>query len=66
MPTGIICEYNPFHNGHIYHLKEVRKIIKDDLLVLVLSGNFTERGNISIIEKYDKASLALEYGVDFN
>jgi predicted nucleotidyltransferase len=64
MPTGIICEYNPFHNGHIYHLKEVRKIIKDDILVLVLSGNYTERGNVSIIEKYDKASLALEYGVD--
>ena len=64
MATGIICEYNPFHNGHIYHLNKVKELIKDDVLVLVLSGNYTQRGNISIIEKYDKARLALMYGVD--
>ncbi len=65
MATGIICEYNPFHNGHIYHLNEVKKLIdKDEEIVLILSGNFTQRGNISLIEKYDKAYLSLLYGVD--
>jgi predicted nucleotidyltransferase len=64
MAVGIICEYNPFHNGHIYHLERVKEIAKDEPVVLVMSGNFTQRGNLSIIEKYDKARIALEYGVD--
>ncbi len=64
MATGIICEYNPFHNGHIYHLNKVKELVKDDILILVLSGNFTQRGYLSLIEKYDKAKLALLYGVD--
>lgn len=65
MATGIICEYNPFHNGHIYHLNEVKKLInKDEEIILVLSGNFTQRGNLSVIEKFDKAYLSLLYGVD--
>ncbi|MBR1386479.1 MAG: nucleotidyltransferase [Bacilli bacterium] len=64
MATGIICEYNPFHNGHIYHLKEVKKQVKDDTLILVLSGNYTQRGDLSIISKYDKTRLALMNGVD--
>ena len=64
MAVGIICEYNPFHNGHIYHLEKVKEIAKDEPIILVLSGNFTQRGNLSIIEKYDKAKIALEYGVD--
>lgn len=64
MATGIICEYNPFHNGHIYHLNEVKKLFPDDEIVLILSGNFTQRGNISLIEKYDKAYLSILYGVD--
>ena len=64
MATGIICEYNPFHNGHIYHLNEVKKLIGNDTLILVLSGNYTQRGDLSVISKYDKARLALMYGVD--
>ena len=64
MAIGIICEYNPFHNGHIYHLEKVKELAKDEPIILVLSGNYTQRGNISIIEKYDKASIALNYGVD--
>ena len=63
MATGIICEYNPFHNGHIYHLNKVKEITNDEI-ILILSGNFTQRGNISIIEKFDKAKIALDYGVD--
>lgn len=64
MAVGIICEYNPFHNGHIYHLEKVKEIAKDEEIVLILGGNYTQRGGISIIEKYDKAKLALQYGVD--
>ena len=64
MAVGIICEYNPFHNGHIYHLNKVKELAKDEPIVLVMSGNFTQRGILSIIEKYDKAKIALNYGVD--
>lgn len=64
MAIGIICEYNPFHNGHIYHLNEVKKMYPNEEIILVLSGNFTQRGIPSIIEKYDKADIALTYGVD--
>ncbi len=64
MSTGIICEYNPFHNGHIYHLNKIKELVKDDIIILVLSGNYTERGDLSIIDKYNKAAIALKYGVD--
>jgi len=62
--TGIICEYNPFHNGHLYHLKETRRITKDSIIIVVLGGNFLQRGNMSIINKIDKTRIALEYGAD--
>ena len=64
MAVGIICEYNPFHNGHIYHLNKVKELAKDEPIILVMSGNFTQRGIPSILEKYDKAKIALDYGVD--
>ena len=56
---GIICEYNPFHNGHLYHIETIKKNFKDYLIVLVLSPSFTERGEISIINKWDKTKIAL-------
>ena len=62
--VGIICEYNPFHNGHLYHLKETKKLFPDSIIVLVMSGNFSQRGDASIINKWDKTSIALHYGVD--
>ncbi len=64
MAVGIICEYNPFHNGHIYHLNKVKELVKDEPIILVMSGNFTQRGIPSVLEKYDKAKIALDYGVD--
>ena len=51
MAVGIIAEYNPFHNGHLYHLEKVKEMFKDEEIVLVMSGNFTERGEASIIDK---------------
>ena len=64
MTIGIICEYNPFHNGHLYHLNKIKKKYKDSTIILVMSGNFTQRGNISIINKWDKTKIALENNID--
>ena len=61
---GIIAEYNPFHNGHLYHLNKVKEMFPDKTIALVLVGNFLNRGDISIIDKFDKTTLALQYGVD--
>ena len=61
---GIVCEYNPFHNGHVYHIDMIKKMYPDCLIVLVMSGNFLERGDVSLINKWDKTKLALFYGVD--
>lgn len=62
--VGIICEYNPFHNGHVYHIQMVKKMFPDSILVLVLNGYFLERGEVSLLSKSDKTMLALSYGVD--
>ena len=61
---GIICEYNPFHNGHIYHLNKIKELYPDSLIILIMSGNFNERGIPSIIDKFDKTEIALNYGID--
>ncbi len=58
---GIIAEYNPFHNGHLYQIKEIKKIFPDSLIVVILSGNFTQKGDISIINKWKKTEIALNY-----
>ena len=62
--VGIICEYNPFHNGHIYHLEKVKELFPNSLVILVMSGNFTQRGIPSILDKWDKTEIALKYGID--
>lgn len=62
--VGIICEYNPFHNGHLYHINKIKEMFPEHIIILVLSPSFTERGEISILNKLDKTKIALEYGVD--
>ena len=62
--VGVIAEYNPFHNGHIYHLNKVKEMFPNSYLILVLIGNFTQRGEISVINKWDKTKIALNYGYD--
>ena len=64
MVIGIIAEYNPFHNGHIYHLAKIKEKYPDSIIILVMSGNITERGDISIINKWDKTEIVLKYGID--
>ena len=61
---GIIAEYNPFHNGHIYHIKKIKEKYPDSILILVLNGYFLERGEISILTKEEKTKIALDYGVN--
>ena len=62
--VGIICEYNPLHNGHLHHIEEIRKLFPGKTIILVLNGYFLERGEVSILSKENKTKLALIYGVD--
>lgn len=64
MVLGIVAEYNPFHNGHLYHLLKSKEITKDDYTIAVIGGNFTQRGESSIVDKWTKAEMALAGGVD--
>ncbi len=61
---GIIVEYNPFHNGHIYHIQQAKKQSNCDILIAVMSGNFVQRGERAIVDKWERAQTALKYGVD--
>ncbi|ERJ13565.1 nucleotidyltransferase [Haloplasma contractile] len=62
--TGIIVEYNPLHNGHLYHIKETRKRSQCDVLIAVMSGDFVQRGEPAILNKHIRARQALKSGVD--
>ena len=64
MSIGIIAEYNPFHNGHLYHLNQIKKMYPDSTLILVTNSYFTQRGDVSLINKWDKVDLALKFGID--
>lgn len=61
---GIVCEYNPFHNGHIYHIQKTKEKTNCDLLIAVMSGNFVQRGEPAIIDKWHRAEAAIKHGVD--
>lgn len=61
---GIIVEYNPFHNGHIYHIDQARKLSGCDVLVAVMSGNFVQRGQRAVVDKWQRAAAAIDHGVD--
>lgn len=62
--TGIITEYNPFHQGHAYHLAESRRITGADYVIAVMSGDFVQRGTPAMMEKRKRAQMALHAGVD--
>lgn len=62
--AGVIAEYNPFHNGHAYHLKETRERLKADYVIVVMSGNYVQRGAPTILDKYSRAEMALRSGAD--
>ncbi len=60
---GIICEYNPFHNGHIHQIEETRKNGATHI-VAIMSGNYVQRGDVAMIDKFARAKVAVENGVD--
>jgi predicted nucleotidyltransferase len=62
--TGIIAEYNPFHKGHKYHIEQARRKTGADFIIVVMSGDFTQRGTPSIIDKHTRARMALLNGAD--
>ncbi|AVP53693.1 UPF0348 protein [Clostridium tetani] len=62
--TGVIVEYNPFHNGHLYHLNKTKEITDCDGIIAVMSGHFVQRGSPALLDKWTRAKLALLNGVD--
>lgn len=61
---GIIAEYNPFHLGHLYQINKVKEMYPDSIIIAIISTNFTERGDISILNKWDKTKICLENKID--
>ena len=61
---GIIAEYNPFHNGHYYQICKIREAYPDAKLICAMSGSFTQRGTIAILDKWKRAQLAIQGGID--
>lgn len=61
---GIVCEYNPFHNGHKYHIEQTKEKYGATHIAAVMSGNFTQRGDVALIDKYKRTETALKNGVD--
>lgn len=62
--AGVIVEYNPFHNGHLYHLEKTRKVSGADAVIALMSGDFVQRGTPAFLSKYLRTSMALEAGAD--
>ena len=62
--VAIICEYNPFHNGHKYQVDKIKEMFPDSIVVSIMSGNFTQRGEFALFDKYTRAKAAVICGVD--
>lgn len=62
--VGIIAEYNPFHNGHRYQIQQVKQMTGADFVIVLMSGNFVQRGTPAIVDKYTRCTMALEGGAD--
>ena len=63
--AAIICEYNPFHSGHEYHIRKIREELGEDTaIVTIMSGNYTQRGEVAIVNKHVRAKCAVLGGAD--
>lgn len=62
--VGLVTEYNPFHNGHLYHLNKAMELTGADISVAVMSGDFVQRGEPAVLDKYTRTSMALNSGVN--
>ncbi|MDD5980319.1 MAG: nucleotidyltransferase [bacterium] len=61
---GIIAEYNPFHNGHLYHINKRKEMYPNSIIVAVISSCFTEKGDVSVLNKWDKTKICLDNNID--
>lgn len=61
---GLIVEYNPFHNGHLHHIQKIDRLFEDNIKIAVMSGDFVQRGEPSLINKFEKIKIALSQGID--
>ena len=61
---GIVVEYNPFHNGHLHHIQEIDRLFEDNIKIAVMSGDYVQRGEPSLINKLEKTKIALSQGID--
>lgn len=61
---AVIGEFNPFHNGHFYHLTKAKKMIKPDFTIAIMSGNFVQRGDTAVLDKWTRAEIAIRNGFD--
>lgn len=61
---GLIAEYNPFHNGHLYQINKIKEMFPSSILIAVVSSSFTQRGDVSILNKWDKTKIALNNNID--
>lgn len=61
---GIVAEYNPFHYGHLYQIRKVKEMYPDSIIIAIISTNYTQRGGFSLINKWDKTRICLNYGID--
>lgn len=62
--VGLVTEYNPFHNGHLYHLEKSKSLTNSDYSISVMSGNFVQRGEPALVDKWTRAKMAVDNGVD--
>lgn len=62
--AGIVAEYNPFHNGHLWHIQETRRITDAEVILVVMSGNFTQRGEMALEDKWSRAACVVRNGAD--
>lgn len=62
--VGLVTEYNPLHNGHIYHIRQSMELTNADICIAVMSGNFVQRGEPAIIDKYSRCQAAIDSGIN--
>lgn len=62
--VGIVAEYNPFHYGHLYQIRKVKEMYPDSIIIAIISTNYTQRGGFSLINKWDKTRICLNYGIN--
>ena len=66
LKIGIVAEYNPFHNGHLYQIRKIREIFGKDVFIAVVgSGDFVQRGEISFLDKWEKTQVNFHFTIRF-